>query len=88
MNNSPSPESSLFQGQICKHLKMRPDSQKRVENLILIIIQSRIWSLLKKKGEKDMEEITSNTFRGMVNDCCFETISFFNIQILPREVQN
>lgn len=63
MNNSPSPESSLFQGQICKHLKMRPVSQIRVEKLIvIIIIQSRIWSLLKKRGKKDMEEITSNTF--------------------------
>lgn len=38
MNNSPCPESSLFQGQIRKHLKMRSDSQIRVEKLIVIVI--------------------------------------------------
>ena len=53
MNNSPCPESSLFQGQIRKHLKMRSDSQIKVEKLIvIIIIQRRIWSLLEKREKE------------------------------------
>lgn len=56
MNNSPCPESSLFQGQIRKHLKMRSDSQIKVEKLIvIIIIQRRIWSLLEKREKERYE---------------------------------
>ena len=73
---------------------MRPGTHVRVEKLvIIIIIQSQIWSLLKKKkekrkrntlfGKKEKGEITSKTFEKQL----MITVLKFKVSSISRYYQ-